>query len=132
MIHHLKITKPWYADVRSGRKTFEVRKDDRSFQTGDLLRLYPYPDALGAGAVESHVYRPLTMFRTLQTLQMQPDRNDGPAPSSHDMWRLVTYVYRGPGVKQSYVVLGLEPIKPGDFLEAAQWIADRTQVGGAQ
>lgn len=39
MIHELKILPEYFADVISGRKTFEVRKFDRPFHEGDLLAL---------------------------------------------------------------------------------------------
>lgn len=38
-IHDLKIQKNFYKDVITGRKTFEIRKNDRDFQVGDLLNL---------------------------------------------------------------------------------------------
>ena len=37
MIHQLKIKKEYFKDVMSGRKKFEVRKNDRQFKRGDLL-----------------------------------------------------------------------------------------------
>lgn len=40
--HTLKCDKEMYDRVRSGEKTFEVRKDDRHFQTGDTVVLDPY------------------------------------------------------------------------------------------
>lgn len=39
MIHELKIYTEFFNDVLSGRKTFEIRKNDRPFQVGDLLAL---------------------------------------------------------------------------------------------
>lgn len=39
MIHELKILPNYFADVISGKKTFEIRKNDRFFQEGDLLAL---------------------------------------------------------------------------------------------
>ena len=39
MIHELKILPEYFADVISGKKTFEVRKFDRPFHIGDLLAL---------------------------------------------------------------------------------------------
>lgn len=42
MIHALKITPEYFADVISGRKSFEVRKFDRPFHEGDLLALNEY------------------------------------------------------------------------------------------
>jgi len=38
-IHELKTIDPYFDAVRMGAKTFEIRKDDRGFQPGDLLVL---------------------------------------------------------------------------------------------
>lgn len=42
MIHALKILPRFFDAVISGEKTFEVRKNDRPFQVGDLLALNEY------------------------------------------------------------------------------------------
>ena len=39
MIHALKILPGYFEDVISGKKTFEIRKNDRDYQVGDLLAL---------------------------------------------------------------------------------------------
>jgi hypothetical protein len=39
MEHVLKIYRQYYQAVIDGRKTFEVRHDDRGFQAGDTVRL---------------------------------------------------------------------------------------------
>jgi hypothetical protein len=39
VIHELKLVQPYYDEVVSGVKSFVVRKDDRGFQLGDVLRL---------------------------------------------------------------------------------------------
>jgi len=39
MVHQLKIKQEYFEDVVSGRKTFEVRKNDRNFRVGDFLAL---------------------------------------------------------------------------------------------
>ncbi len=44
--HALKILKRYIPRIFSGQKTFEIRKNDRDFQVGDILRLYEYdPDS---------------------------------------------------------------------------------------
>lgn len=35
--HQLKIEQSYYTDVYSGRKSFEIRKDDRGYQVGDII-----------------------------------------------------------------------------------------------
>lgn len=39
MIHQLKIASNYFDDIVAGRKTFEVRKNDRDFHVGDFLAL---------------------------------------------------------------------------------------------
>lgn len=47
MTHELKIWPQFYCRVADGSKTFEVRKNDRAFQSGDLVILREYdPDAI--------------------------------------------------------------------------------------
>lgn len=41
-IHQLKIVQPYFDDVVSGKKTFEVRKNDRGFKLNDVLMLLEY------------------------------------------------------------------------------------------
>lgn len=42
MVHELKTLSPYYENVVSGRKTFEVRLNDRGFKVGDKLLLKEY------------------------------------------------------------------------------------------
>lgn len=37
-IHELKILPVYYSAILQGRKTFELRKDDRGFEVGDLIK----------------------------------------------------------------------------------------------
>lgn len=41
-IHGLKIHPEYYQEVLLGRKTFEIRKNDRNYQVGDMVRLCEY------------------------------------------------------------------------------------------
>jgi len=38
-VHELKCISPYFEDVRSKKKRFELRKDDRGFSVGDTLVL---------------------------------------------------------------------------------------------
>lgn len=45
MIHELKTYPKYFSRIVSGEKTFEVRKKDRDFENGDILKLMEYnPD----------------------------------------------------------------------------------------
>ena len=39
MIHELKCERRFFTKVSKGKKTFEIRKNDRNFQVGDYLAL---------------------------------------------------------------------------------------------
>lgn len=39
MIHELKIESQYFKEVINGKKTFEIRKNDRNFKVGDLVKL---------------------------------------------------------------------------------------------
>lgn len=43
-IHELKILPEYFEAVKNGKKTFEVRKNDRNFQVGDILILKEWYD----------------------------------------------------------------------------------------
>ena len=49
-IHHLKTVQPYFDDVISGKKTFEVRRNDRDFKVGDILVLFECVDGKKTGA----------------------------------------------------------------------------------
>ena len=42
MIHELKTLPIYFEEVIEGRKSFEVRKNDRNFKVGDMLALNEY------------------------------------------------------------------------------------------
>ena len=42
MLHELKITSEFFKAVKSGKKTFEIRLNDRNYKTGDILLLKEY------------------------------------------------------------------------------------------
>lgn len=46
MEHELKTWPGYFTDIAAGYKTFELRRDDRGFNVGDVLRLREYdPEA---------------------------------------------------------------------------------------
>jgi len=56
--HDLKVWPDFFAAIGCGDKTFEIRKNDRGYQIGDLLRLREYepgPDEYTGREVERTV-----------------------------------------------------------------------------
>ncbi|EIQ7125990.1 DUF3850 domain-containing protein [Enterococcus faecalis] len=50
-IHELKILPEYFEAVVSGNKRFEIRKNDRNYQKGDILRLNEYQEGQYTGDV---------------------------------------------------------------------------------
>ncbi|WP_431808218.1 DUF3850 domain-containing protein [Lysinibacillus sphaericus] len=48
-VHELKIAPEYFGPVFDGIKTFEIRKDDRGYQVGDLLLLKEYENGAFTG-----------------------------------------------------------------------------------
>lgn len=47
MTHYIKILPKYFKHVKSKRKTFELRKNDRNYKTGDILVLCEWDDIPG-------------------------------------------------------------------------------------
>lgn len=94
--HHLKVQEPYYTALAQGRKPFEVRKNDRAYQVGDVLHLHMFDiDACGMGG-------------------RRCSHDSGcPGYLGSSRTRVVSFVYSGDprfggGIEPGYVVLGLE------------------------
>lgn len=93
MTNHILRTVPHYFDaVEADQKTFEIRRNDRMFQTGDLITL----------------------------IRMKPDdscKPDGDRCKHPRLTRRITYLFSPDpslrdmgGIQTGYVVLGLGPV----------------------
>lgn len=78
-LHELKTWPVFYNDVLAGRKTFELRRDDRGFEVGDILQLREYDP-------ETNAYTGRFVFK-----------------------RVTTIVSKFPGLAEGYVIMGLQP-----------------------
>ena len=94
--HVLKVAPEYWSAIADGSKTFEVRRNDRAFQKGDVLVLYPTHDERGNEVC------------SLQCTDVNCSRRP---PIER---RTVTFVFSGdPGLRDlggvipGYVVLGL-------------------------
>jgi hypothetical protein len=80
-VHELKTWPTYYGDVKSGKKPFELRQDDRPFEVGDALYLREWDPETGA-YTGRQTYRLITYI-------LRPD----------DVW--------GIGISEGFAILGL-------------------------
>jgi hypothetical protein len=87
MTHKLKTIQPYFDDIISGKKEFELRRDDRGFRVGDRLDLFEGTE--------------------------QVDDIDSRVNKNH-CHRYVKYILKGGkyGLAEGYVILGLSNNKP--------------------
>lgn len=53
-VHEVKSVQPHFDDVASGRKTAELRIDDRGYEVGDVLRQHEYVNGAATGNFIAH------------------------------------------------------------------------------
>ena len=103
-VHELKTLPVYFDAVERGEKTFEVRKDDRGFQKGDVLRQYRFDpvrgfSTTGGGWLPSSA---LTLG------------GDEPHAGLRQTRHCILWILTGGqfGVEPGYVVLALGPVEP--------------------
>ena len=64
MIHKLKLNFCYYDDSASGIKAFEIRKNDRNYQVGDVLELreWVWSGLEGKGAYTGNAHRKVITY----------------------------------------------------------------------
>ncbi len=82
-IHELKLLDNFCDDVLNGRKNFEVRENDRGFQTGDHVK-----------------------FK-----RVDRDRIERPGHEIEKKEYVITYILSGWGIKENTVVFGIKPLE---------------------
>lgn len=50
-VHHIKLGASFFAEVESGEKTFELRKNDRDYKKGDILEMMEFKDGKNTGRI---------------------------------------------------------------------------------
>lgn len=83
MIHELKLERAFLKPIYRGEKTFEIRKNDRGFQKGDIVR-----------------------FKVVDDLGLQI------RTGLEDMEFEITYVLSGWGLEPGFVAFGIKPLPP--------------------
>lgn len=93
--HNLKLSIDFCDDVLSGEKTFEVRKNDRGFQTGDLIRFIPTDG---------------TSYSSLDGTVREHAKHEIAKHEISERTYMIKYILNGWGIKNGYVVLGIEEV----------------------
>lgn len=80
--HELKVHAPYFSAISDGRKPFEARKDDRGFQTGEVLWLREF----------------------------FPNRDPSFSYSGNAEFARITYILRGGqfGIEVGHVIMGIK------------------------
>ena len=83
----IKLQQQFYDDVKTGRKPFELRKNDRDYQVGDILRI-----------------REINAILAL---------NDEVNYTGREIYAEVTYALTGWGLHPDYIALGIKVLWSG-------------------
>lgn len=84
--HELRLSMNFCDAVYCGRKSFEIRKNDRGFQTGDHIRFTPFK--LGESDPE----------------KMYPDH-----PIKYEEY-IIVYILTGWGIEKDFMALGIKKV----------------------
>jgi hypothetical protein len=85
-VHTIKIARRYYERLVIGQKTFEVRRNDRDYQVGDLLNFDVVNDV----------------------------NSNTPEPLPEGGWEKakVTYTHQGYGLDEDFIILGVKMLDP--------------------
>ena len=50
-VHNIRLAKTYFNDVASGKKSFELRKNDRGYKVGDMLEMLEFADGRNTGRI---------------------------------------------------------------------------------
>jgi hypothetical protein len=111
MTHHvLKAHPPMFWALKDGTKNFEVRKDDRAYQTGDTVEIKYYEPLVAPAPPSQFMPAPWEsdIDRTPKSVQRRNDESMHRTP----YYGTITFVLRGGqyGVEDGYVVLALKEL----------------------
>lgn len=66
-VHDVKLGTTFFDDVKTGRKTFELRKNDRGYKEGDIIVMHEYKDGITTGrTIEKKIVYMLEDFTGLE------------------------------------------------------------------
>ena len=85
MIHKIKLNKEFCDAVLERRKTFEIRFNDRGYQTGDFIKFIPISDAF-------------------------PGPHETTHPIKNKTYKII-YILNGWGLQDGYVAMSIQEVE---------------------
>lgn len=101
-LHELKIKHEYLIEVATGKKTFELRKNDRDYKVGDLIRFIEVEEKEKLGALEE-------LGKSFKQLAAKLEHNI----DTNDLYK-ITYILKDVpqyGLDQKYCILGIKKLK---------------------
>ena len=108
-IHELKILPEYYDAVRCGDKRFEIRKNDRDYHTGDILRLKEWDGKQYTGeeldAVVRYIYHGIDEYGLAEgycIMYIDTMMHDIPRVTATDNAMAIGVLHGGMTIKKEY------------------------------
>lgn len=108
-IHELKILPEYYDAVRCGDKRFEIRKNDRDYHTGDILRLKEWDGKQYTGeeldAVVRYIYHGIDEYGLAEgycIMSIDTMIHDIPRVTATDNAMAIGVLHGGMTIKKEY------------------------------
>lgn len=108
-IHELKILPEYYDAVRCGDKRFEIRKNDRDYHTGDILRLKEWDGKQYTGeeldAVVRYIYHGIDEYGLAEgycIMSIDTMMHDIPRVTATDNAMAIGVLHGGMTIKKEY------------------------------
>ncbi len=122
--HELKLDIKYFDDVKTGKMNFNVRKNDRDFQVGDILELKAWDSSLWQYAfkkndVKWHSYGGLTdTIKAVVTTIVEADRfnkiaeiENGKQQKILNIQKVIKDYFHEEQLPDGYVILGIEVVE---------------------
>ncbi|WP_195918937.1 DUF3850 domain-containing protein [Lactococcus lactis] len=123
--HELKLDIKYFDEVKSSKKNFEIRKNDRNFQVGDILELKAWDSSLGQYAFKKkdekwHSYGRLADTIKVKVLEIfgwnivsEPDDSKSMFDeiTTLEIKEVLNDYFSTNRLPDGYVILGIEVVK---------------------